>query len=124
MTTPVELLEQTRVWRDRDGRTYYLGELDDVTLRGALAHLERHATRLAEHRRRASVAPPALDDASALDWLRGRPLYRALTAEARRRDVGSAVVVDDTEVDRRRLERLAGLLRGYHDVIVRLERIS
>lgn len=90
----VEMLEQTLVWMGQDGRTYYVGELDDEHLGNILAYLGRHAERLLQERRDIDEfdLPPRsleyvrnIETVNAHDWLLDRPLYRRLLAEQRRR---------------------------------------
>lgn len=112
MRSFVELLEQTQVWRGQDGRTYYVGELDDDYLGNVLAYLNRHAAQLLAARRDHDEfdAPPRavarvleLEGVDALAWLHDRPLYRRLLAEQRRRaSIDGEVVPNAPELETRR----------------------
>lgn len=98
------LLEQTALWRGRDGRAYYVGELTDEHLGNVIAYLGRHAAELLAYRRdlEEHAEPPhdpnralALECTDPTDWLLERPLYRRLLAEQRRRDSIDGEVVRD-----------------------------
>jgi hypothetical protein len=100
----VEVLEQTSIWREQDGRTYYVGELDDDYLGNIIAYLNRHADELLQRRRDVDEfdEPPRsidhiryLESVDALTWLHDRPLYRRLLAEQRRRSSVDGWVVQD-----------------------------
>lgn len=154
----IGLLEQTQVWRGQDGRVYYVGELEDEHLGNIIAYLNRHAAELLERRRRRDheletllsvECALELEDADPLAWLHGRPLYRALLAEQRRRGAVDGEVVYPTAVverarqlavehddladhadavaarpatveNERELTELATLLERYRDAIRRL----
>jgi hypothetical protein len=107
----VPTLEQTTWWFGQDGRPYQVADMDVEHLRNLLAYLRRHASRLRDHRRwwesyHTTESEDALRarqsrelaDRSDADWLRDRPLVRALEAELRRRDAVDAEVVDVSEV--------------------------
>lgn len=110
MRSLVELLEQTSIWRGQDGRTYYIGELEDEHLGNIIAYLGRHAGELLERRRRldyesnptqqATEQRLGLEQLDPTEWLLYRPLYRRLVAEQRRRRSIDGEVVRD----RRQLE--------------------
>lgn len=105
----VDVLEQDVVWRGQDGRTYYVGELDDEHLGNIIAYLNRHAERLLQDRRDADEfeLPPRrieyvryIESVDALSWLHDRPLYRRLLAEQRRRASVDGEVVERLELGR------------------------
>lgn len=137
MSAIEELLEQTQVWRGPDGRTYYVGELDDDYLGNVIAYLSRHADELLARRRRrleelGSATTPRhvreLETTDALAWLADRPLYRALLAEQRRRGaIDGEVVATDESTERRALrsreravEGRVARYRAEHDVVTEL----
>jgi hypothetical protein len=103
----VEILEQTAIWRGQDGRTYYVGELDDEYLGNILAYLGRHAARLLQERRdldefelppRSTDYVRELETIDPYNWLADRPLYRRLLAEQRRRASVDGEVVPNVGV--------------------------
>lgn len=106
----IDVLEQTTLWTGQDGRTYYVGELDDEYLGNIIAYLNRHAERLLQKRRDAdesTLEPRSFADVTylasvdALTWLHDRPLYRRLLSEQRRRaSVDGDVVSNAREIER------------------------
>ena len=107
----VASLQQTATWCDhRDGRVYYVGELDDANLGWGIAYLNQNALELL--RTRYDLDDVAVDHVSvddALEWLHERPLYRRLLAEQRRRAAArrssNEVLIADVDLNttRRRL---------------------
>lgn len=105
----VESLEQMVTWTGQDGRTYYIGELDDEHLGNIIAYLNRHAERLLQARRdldefellpRSADHVRYLESVDALTWLHDRPLYQRLLAEQRRRaSVDGDVVPNASEIE-------------------------
>lgn len=122
MRSLVELLEQTAIWRGRDGRVYYVRELDTEYLDNVIAYLGRHADELLARRRRhlQELGPATtlhhvaeLESDDALTWLRDRPLYRELLAERRRRGAIDGEVVDVEALVERRVRQL----EAEHDAV-------
>jgi hypothetical protein len=101
------LLEQTEWWFGADGYPYRVSNMDAEHIRNLLAFLERRAASLLRRRHwfeayASGQSEAALLDrwsrelgtSSPFDWLRQRPLVRALEAELRRRDSIDGEVVD------------------------------
>lgn len=120
-TDALELLEQEVIWREPDGRSYYVGELTDEQLGAALALLNRHVGSLFQRRcdHDEFEAPPralrhvhrwATGDEH--EWLHSRPLYRALLKAQRARAAGRRYTLERS---------VAKIMSEYGDALRRLE---
>lgn len=78
----IDLLEQDRWWVDTHGKIHDVRKIDVEYRANLIAYLERSARRIRFMHEWTTRGPygddDPYDDSDDLEWMRGRPLYRAI----------------------------------------------